>query len=112
VSYSNEVKTKALGVPAEIIAEHGAVSQPVVEQMVHGVLNQTGADVAIAVSGIMGPDGGSEEKPVGTVWVAVGNKDKVETKQMHFRFDRARNIELTATHGLNLLRGFILKEYL
>jgi nicotinamide-nucleotide amidase len=76
--------------------------------MVKGVLEQTGADVAVAVSGIMGPDGGSDEKPVGTVWVAVGNADRIDAKRMHFRFDRMRNIELTATHALNLLRAFIL----
>ncbi len=111
VSYSNEVKTKLLGVPAEIISEHGAVSQPVVEQMVRGVLSQTGATVAIAVSGIMGPDGGSEEKPVGTVWVAAGNATRVESKKLHFRFDRMRNIELTATHGLNFLRQFIVDNH-
>ncbi len=111
VSYSNEVKTNVLGVSPAIISENGAVSQPVVEQMVRGVLSQTGADVAVAVSGIMGPDGGSEEKPVGTVWVAVGNKDKVESRLMQFRFDRERNIQLTATHGLNLLRQFIIDNH-
>ncbi len=107
VSYSNEVKTGLLGVSADVIAENGAVSKPVVEQMVYGVIAQTGADVAVAVSGIMGPDGGSPEKPVGTVWVAVGNKERIETKQMQFRFDRERNIQLTATHALNLLRIFV-----
>jgi nicotinamide-nucleotide amidase len=111
VSYSNEVKTHVLGVNAETISENGAVSQPVVEQMVRGVLSQTGADVAIAVSGIMGPDGGSLEKPVGTVWVAVGNASRVESKKLHFRFDRMRNIELTATHGLNYLRQFIVDNH-
>lgn len=107
VSYSNRVKTKLLDVPVGLLEENGAVSEPVVKQMVLGVLAQTGADVAVAVSGIMGPDGGSPEKPVGTVWVAVGNAERVETKQMQFRFDRERNIQLTATHTLNLLRMFV-----
>lgn len=107
VSYANQVKTKILGVAPSALAEMGAVSQEVVEQMVRGVLGQTGADVAIAVSGIMGPDGGSSEKPVGTVWVAVGNVNRTMSKKFHFRFDRMRNIELTATHGLNLLREFV-----
>jgi nicotinamide-nucleotide amidase len=110
VSYANKVKTKILGVSEAILAEHGAVSQPVVEQMVRGVLTQTGADVAIAVSGIMGPEGGTDEKPVGTVWVAVGNASHIETKKFHFRFDRMRNIELTATHGLNFLREFVMQQ--
>jgi nicotinamide-nucleotide amidase len=107
VSYSNRVKTKLLDVPAGLIEEKGAVSELVVRQMVRGVLAQTGADVAVAVSGIMGPDGGTPEKPVGTVWVGVGNAEKIETKQMQFRFDRERNIQLTATHALNLLRVFL-----
>lgn len=107
VSYANRVKTSILGVPETVIDEHGAVSEPVVQQMVRGVLSQTGADVAVAVSGIMGPDGGSREKPVGTVWVAVGNAQKIETQKMQFRFDRERNIQLTAIHALNFLRGFI-----
>jgi len=107
VSYSNQVKTNVLDVPVSLLEEHGAVSEPVVQQMVRGVLAQTGANVAVAVSGIMGPDGGSPEKPVGTVWVAVGNSEKVETKQMQFRFDRERNIQLTATQALNLLRMFV-----
>jgi len=107
VSYSNQVKTNLLDVPVSLLEAHGAVSEPVVQQMVRGVLAQTGADVAVAVSGIMGPDGGSPEKPVGTVWVAVGNSDKIETKMMQFRFDRERNIQITATQALNLLRMFV-----
>ena len=62
----------------------------------------------MATSGIMGPDGGTEEKPVGTVWIAVGNKEKIETVKLHFRFDRQRNIEMTAHNALNFLRKFIL----
>jgi len=67
-------------------------------------------DFTIAVSGIMGPDGGSTEKPVGTVWVAVGNANKIITEKFQFRFDRQRNIELTATYALNMLRKFILSD--
>jgi nicotinamide-nucleotide amidase len=110
VSYSNRVKTNILDVPVGLIEENGAVSEPVVKQMVRGVLAQTGANVAVAVSGIMGPDGGTPEKPVGTVWVAVGNAEKIETKQMQFRFDRERNIQLTATQALNLLLIFVKSQ--
>jgi nicotinamide-nucleotide amidase len=110
VSYANEVKTGLLGVPEAVIAAAGAVSRPVVEQMVMGVIAQTGADVAVAVSGIMGPEGGSEEKPVGTVWVAAGNGHHVDATMYRFQFDRRRNIELTATFALNFLRNFMLQE--
>ncbi|KAA8977046.1 MULTISPECIES: CinA family protein [Gammaproteobacteria] len=72
VTYSNEAKEKLLGVPAGILAGHGAVSSAVASAMVSGTLEKTGADVALAVSGIAGPGGGSAEKPVGTVWFGWG----------------------------------------
>jgi nicotinamide-nucleotide amidase len=65
-------------------------------------------DYAIATSGIMGPEGGSAEKPVGTVWIAVADKDKVKAVRFNFRFDRSRNIGLTAHNALDLLRRFVL----
>lgn len=111
ISYANEVKTSLLGVPADLLKEYGAVSEPVVVHMVKGVLSQISVDMAVAVSGIMGPDGGSPEKPVGMVWVAAGNAEKVVTKKLQFRFDRQRNIELTATHALNFLREFVVDKY-
>lgn len=110
VSYANNVKTRILDVPDQMLRENGAVSEPVVRQMVLGVLKQTGADVALAVSGIMGPEGGSVEKPVGTVWMAAGNVNRIDTKEIRFRFDRMRNIELTGLYALNMLRMFILNQ--
>ncbi|HMR93118.1 MAG TPA: CinA family protein, partial [Chitinophagaceae bacterium] len=65
-------------------------------------------DYALAVSGIMGPDGGTEAKPVGTVWVAAGSREKTVTVQLHLRFDRQRNISMTASRALDFLRRFIL----
>ncbi|MBG9377759.1 CinA family nicotinamide mononucleotide deamidase-related protein [Panacibacter sp. DH6] len=108
VSYDNRIKQHLLGVKAATISRYGAVSAETVTEMANGALALMQTDYVIAVSGIMGPDGGSEDKPVGTVWVAVGNKDRIETKKLWFRFDRKRNIELTAINALNLLRIFIL----
>jgi len=75
---------------------------------VKGALAQLKTDYVIVTTGIMGPDGGSPQKPVGTVWIGVGSADRSEVQEIRFRFDRQRNIELTATHALNLLRKFIL----
>ncbi len=110
VSYANDVKENLLSVDQDIINKHGAVSEETVRAMAKNVLEKINANYAIAVSGIMGPDGGSAEKPVGTVWIVVANQERAEVKKMYFRFDRKRNIELTATNALNLLRIFILKE--
>jgi len=110
VSYHNNVKQNLLGVSGESIVNEGAVSETVVRQMVQGVLGSLHTTYALAVSGIMGPDGGSAEKPVGTVWIAVANSTQVVTEKFHFRFDRTRNIELTATFALNLLRKLILDD--
>ena len=107
VSYDNSIKANVLQVRDETLSTVGAVSEETVKEMVSGVLNVMQTDYAVAVSGIMGPGGGSEEKPVGTVWIAVGKQEKIETKKMHFRFDRKRNIELTAVNALYLLCMFI-----
>lgn len=76
VSYSNGSKESILGVQPRTLAEHGAVSEATVREMAEGVLNLSGADLAVAVSGIAGPDGGSEEKPLGTVWFAWSERHK------------------------------------
>ena len=110
VSYANEVKETLLQVPHNYFTTVGAVSEEVVKSMVKGVLTEIKADYAIAVSGIMGPGGATPEKPVGMVWVAVGNREKTVTQLFNFRFDRARNIEITAMNALNLLRKFIIEE--
>ncbi|MGN6399497.1 MAG: nicotinamide-nucleotide amidohydrolase family protein [Flavisolibacter sp.] len=110
VSYANAVKENVLGVQKETLQQHGAVSEQTVTEMVKGVLKTVGADYAIATSGIMGPDGGSPEKPVGTVWIAVGNKEKIKATKHFFRFDRMRNIEMTAQTALTLLRRFIIEN--
>lgn len=108
ISYANAVKEQVLGVSSETLDTKGAVSEETVTQMVKGALKTLKTDYIIATSGIMGPDGGSPEKPVGTVWVAVGNRENISTQLFNLRFDRARNIELTTVNALNLLRKFII----
>ncbi len=98
-----------LHVKDETLKTAGAVSEETVIQMVLGAVAALKTDYAIATSGIMGPDGGTPEKPVGTVWVAVGDKENIVTEKFHFRYDRMRNIEMTANNALNLLRKFMLK---
>ncbi len=109
VSYDNAVKENLLDVSHQTLQQSGAVSEETVIQMVRGALDALRVDYVVATSGIMGPDGGTTDKPVGTVWIAVGNKEKVRTHQFHFRFDRLRNIEMTAQNGLNMLRKLILE---
>ena len=107
VSYSYEVKTSELNVPVKMLEQFGAVSEETVKQMAIGVRQRLNTDYSIAISGIAGPDGGTEDKPVGTVWMAVGNDKKISTQQINVRFDRAKNIEITALQALNFLRKFI-----
>lgn len=103
VSYSNDMKHSALGVSANDLEQHGAVSQPVVEQMARGVLELTGADLAVSTSGIAGPSGGTAEKPVGTVWMAVATPDGVESQCFRFPGSRDRVIDRAATTAFLLL---------
>ena len=110
IAYSNEIKEQQLNVQQETLLNNGAVSEEVVIEMAMGLLHQLNTDYTIAVSGIRGPDGGSAEKPVGTVWVAVGSHASIITKQFHFRFDRQKNIQLTAMNALNLLRELLVKQ--
>jgi len=110
VSYANDAKENILGVNHETLISVGAVSEETVKEMVKGAIKTLHVDFAIATSGIMGPDGGTDEKPVGTVWIAVGNKNKTEAKQFNFRFDRSRNINMTAYTALNMLRKFMLEN--
>ena len=109
VAYDNAVKTEVLGVAPEIIARNGAVSEPCVRAMAEGVLRTTGAQVSIATSGIAGPGGGTDQKPVGTIWLAVSNGEQTETQLLQAGKDRRRNIEYASLRALNMLRLFIRK---
>ncbi len=110
VAYDNAVKTKMLHVNPQIIEEHGAVSEAVVCSMVRGAIDALDVDYAIATSGIAGPDGGTADKPVGTIWIAVGNKSLVKARKYNFGKNRERNIERTTVMALNLIRKFILAD--
>lgn len=110
VTYSNEVKNKLLHVPVETIAIHGAVSQQVAEAMALGARQAMNSDYAISTTGIAGPDGGSPEKPVGTVWIAVAGPTKVVSRKYIFRHNRERNIIRSSQTALNLLRELILND--
>lgn len=107
ISYSNQIKESFLGVKKATLQKCGAVSEEVVIEMLTGILKKMKTDFGIAVSGIMGPDGGSTEKPVGTVWICVGNKNEWITKKIQLRFDRERNMEGTARMAIYLLIRFI-----
>lgn len=110
VAYSNDVKENILNVKGQTLKTVGAVSEETVTAMVKGAILQLNADYALATSGIMGPDGGTAEKPVGTVWIAAGNNQKIETKLLQLRFDRERNIEIASIQALNFLRNFIAND--
>lgn len=109
-SYANSVKTGVLGVSEEIIDKHGAVSEECVRAMAEGIRKITGSDFSVATSGIAGPGGGSETKPVGLVWIAVSSKIGTEAVKMVFKGDRKRNIDRFAANALNILRTKIIKE--
>lgn len=104
VSYSNGAKESLLGVKPATLEKHGAVSEATVREMAEGALRLSGADFATAVSGVAGPDGGSEEKPVGTVWFAWamrdGSKVRVDAGSQHFGGDRELVRELTVVYAL------------
>lgn len=108
VSYSNGAKESLLGVRTETLDDNGAVSEAVVEEMAKGVLSLSGADIAVAVSGVAGPGGGSKDKPIGTVWFAWAVRDgtavQSETHREQFKGDRDMVRELTVVHALQGVR--------
>ncbi len=110
VAYSNEVKKQILGVKQETLLEKGAVSREVVEQMAIGALEKFDADVAVAVSGVAGPDGGSEEKPVGTVWISVCTKSDLISRQFSFGKLRIRNINMASLSAFAMIKEILDKK--
>lgn len=110
VTYSYENKTEILGVDADLLWNKGAVSQEVVEKMANAVRIKNHTDYGLAISGIAGPSGGTIDKPVGTVWMAVSDKHGVHSKEYHLRGDRKQNIERSGNLALELLRKRVNQE--
>jgi len=110
IAYENRIKSEVLGVDPLVIEEKGAVSREVVEQMARGVRQLMGTDTSISTSGIAGPDGGSDEKPVGTTWVCVQYGEDSFAKIYHFGGTRERIIDQASNTALQLLRRLLLKS--
>ena len=108
VTYSNESKIAVLGVRKETLENHGAVSEEVVREMAEGVRQKLGSDFAISTSGVAGPGGGSEEKPVGTIWVSIAGPGKTLSKRLKLGKSRERNIRISMLNVLNWLRQEII----
>ena len=110
IAYSNDIKMKELGVSEKALGEYGAVSEEVVKQMANNVRSRLDCDYSIAVSGIAGPDGGTKDKPVGLVWIAIAGPSGIQTNKYLFGDNRERNIRRAALQALNLLRKKILGQ--
>jgi nicotinamide-nucleotide amidase len=110
IAYSDEIKMKELGVSETALSGYGAVSEEVVKEMAENVRIRFSSNYSIAVSGIAGPDGGTEKKPVGTVWIAIAGSSGVHAHKYLFGDNRERNIRRTALQALNLLRKMILSD--
>ena len=109
-AYSYDFKEKLLGVSNKTLNTYGAVSKETIQEMTRGLLKKLSTNYGIAVSGIAGPGGGTPDKPVGTVWIAVGNKNEVKAKCFSLTNQREYNIKISAQIALNMLRNFILEN--
>ena len=108
IAYSYDLKESLLDVSHETLMSVGAVSEECVREMVKGAVKRLGVDLAVAVSGIAGPGGETPDKPIGTIWLAVGNADKIITTKIGIDRGRLKNIEYAANVGLNLIRKYLL----
>jgi competence/damage-inducible protein CinA C-terminal domain len=109
VTYSNDAKVRTLGVKQETLDKFGAVSPEIAEEMARGMLERAGTDYAISVTGVAGPDGGSEEKPVGTVWFGLADRESVKTVKVNFPGDRYLIRWRSSQTALDLLRRRLLR---
>jgi nicotinamide-nucleotide amidase len=111
VAYSNEVKECSLGVRHETLERHGAVSEETVREMAEGVRKRLGTDLSIATTGIAGPDGGTPEKPVGTVWIAVADATHTEARLLQFGANRRQqNIDRSTNQAYAMLMRMICQK--
>jgi nicotinamide-nucleotide amidase len=110
ISYANYIKKDFLGVKSETLENYGAVSEETIKQMAEGVRLKMKTDIGIATSGIAGPNGGTTEKPVGTIWIALASETGIITKRLQLGGSREQNIQISAVNLLNLLRKYLLKE--
>ena len=108
VAYANDAKTRTLGVEPMLLLEHGAVSAPVAEAMAEGIRRRAGTDFGLSITGIAGPDGGTEEKPVGTVFIALASEVKTEHRKLHLPGDRQLIRWRASQAALDLLRRRLL----
>ena len=107
VTYSYRLKETILNVNPKTLLKYGAVSEETVREMVTGAIDHLGIDIAVAISGIAGPGGGTEDKPVGTVWIACGNSIETTTLRIQAGKDRQKNIEYASNYAMNVLRKFL-----
>ncbi len=110
ISYDNEIKKQELSITDEILENYGAVSEECVTQMAKSIVQKFDVDYGIATSGIAGPEGGSEEKPIGTVWIAIASKEKVMAKKFNMGDNRERTIIRTNLMALDMLRKLLLES--
>lgn len=110
VAYANRLKTEYLGIAPQLLDSHGAVSRETAEAMAVGMRARSGADIALAVTGIAGPGGGTEEKPIGTVYIAIATAEENWVTKFHFEGDREQIREITAQSGLDLVRKYLLQR--
>ena len=110
VAYANEIKAGVLGVSTEDLKARGAVSEPVARQMAEGVRRLMNTTYALATTGIAGPGGGTPDKPVGTVWIALATPETTIARKFQFGEHRLRNINFSTMTALNMLRMELLKQ--
>lgn len=110
IAYSNDIKMKVLGVSEESLERYGAVSEEVVKEMAEGIRQLTGSTYSIATSGIAGPDGGSEDKPVGTIWMAVATPNSTYATKKIFTKLREQNIEYSTVRAISILRDLLTED--
>lgn len=107
IAYANEVKVESLGVSAATLEEYGAVSKETVVEMANGVREALDADIGLSVSGIAGPEGGTDEKPVGTIWIGLSTNDKEAADLFHFTGERLEIKEQAARMALQLVLDYL-----